>query len=442
MRYKLLNLIFLILLILPVRLAADWQIKLTVANHGSGSVQLLGEAYLGEAAGAQNGYDWQYDLAYLYPPMNPSYVVPYFVHSDWGLNNGNYSVDIRFTNPATKIWDTRIKTQNPLSYNYTLSWAISGVIPAYYNPRLVHGQASIDLRTQSSYSFVSAASLTTCSIRMEYDPSIPYLLYPLEDLLFSDNQPQRINLSRHFQVATGSLTYTFSASENLVQSIEAEGDSVYWELYPQPGWTGQTSVEISALANAHRASQVVNIWRDSTNSPPQLWQAVPTLQLIQNQSAEFSWAGLFFDADGDSLSLEIDDTATIQVVYDPVAETAMLIPAAGFKGETSLYIWLYDGHNPPVGVQLELLVQPSQPETVHNLQLYQSWDAGLICSWDAVLTDVSGAPVSGIVYELLISEDPSFAAAAIRLQRYTEGTSVQIPSALPTAFIKIIAINE
>lgn len=442
MKYKLLVPVLAALLMHAAALYADWQLSLIVTNHGSGSSVLQGYAHLGEHATASDGYDWNHDLAYQNFSPSPEYVHPYFVHTDWGTTyNGNYSVDIRSTVPATKTWNTTIKAQNRLSNNYTLSWEITGSIPSYYTPVLVFGAQTINLRAQSSHSYATAASLTNCVIRVDYDATIPYILSPIPDLLFSDNQARRVNLNEHFAVNTGSLTYSYADNAHLGQRIVNEGGAFHWEVHPLAGWIGSTSVEITATGNGHTVSQMVSIERDNTNSPPLFIDELPLLELTQNQSLIWSWAGLVYDADWDSTWVEIDDTENFSAICDYQTEEVLLIPAPAFKGQDSLQVSIHDAFNPPQTYTLHLSVLPSEPLMVQNIQLHPDGDEGIVCSWDAVTLDINGAPLAGIVYDLyLYAEWPS--ATPAQIIESISNTWVLIPDLWDRAFIRIIAKNE
>jgi hypothetical protein len=440
MKYKYL-LFSLLAVFLPIAISgADWSVRLKVHNHGSIGTQNAGSARWGEKLNALDGYD-QTDLAYAFPPMSNSYVVLYFVHTDWGPYNGNFVWDYRSTIPATKIWNTTIKAQNPLSVNYTLSWELTGDIPAYYQPSLVFGQQSINLRTQSSFNYTTSALTTNCVIRVDYDATIPYVLSPIPDLLFSDNQSRRENLDEHFGVNTGSLTYSYTDNAHLGQRIVNEGGSSYWEVHPVAGWIGSTSVEISAIGNGHTVSQTVNIERDDTNSPPLFIDELPHLELIQNQSLIWSWTNLVHDADWDSTWVEIDDTENFSAICDNAAQEALIIPMPGFKGQDSLLVSIHDAFNPPQTYTLQLSVLPSEPLTVQNIQLHPDGDQGIICSWDAVNLDISGAPLAGIVYDIYLYDEWP-AAAPVQIIESISDNWVLIPDPADKAFIRIIAINE
>jgi len=423
-------------------LFADWRLELLVTNTGTGGSENHGSAILGESGDASEAYDWGNDLAYAFPPMSNSYVAPYFLHSDWGEYNGNFSVDIRSTLPDTKTWITKIKAQNPLSTNFIISWQITGSFPPYYAPILLFGANTINMLEQSSFYYASAANISSCTIQMQYDPSYPVILDPIADMLFSDNLLREVNLNQHFAVASGELAFTYVNNEFLVQDLCTRNDSIYWAVYPVPGWTGSTQAELNATNDAHSVSMTVNITRDETNSPPVLSGSLEPLSIIQNQSQIFSWEHLLYDADLDSTWLELGSTAQIQVYPDPTLCQALIVPSAGFKGCDSLSIWIYDGFTAPQQFFLDINVLPAEPMQVQNLQISVTADSSLICAWDAVTQDISGGPISGLLYDVYVYEEIPSGATAILSQHSIAGTMIELPGDLCRGFIQVIAKNE
>ncbi|MCK9158738.1 MAG: hypothetical protein M0P53_08010, partial [Candidatus Cloacimonas sp.] len=178
-----------------INLYADWRIKLTITNQGSDD-SISASVFLGESEGAADGLD-TYDFPLGPPPNNLPYLRAFFHHIDWGSDYiGDYIKDIRSINPAAKIWNFNFtKNGTPLSNNYRLSWNITGLFPACYQPRLVFKSENINMLTQSSYLYTGW--VTSGSIQMQYNNAMPYQVLTLQELLFSDNLTKGLNLNRY-----------------------------------------------------------------------------------------------------------------------------------------------------------------------------------------------------------------------------------------------------
>ncbi len=439
MNYKILILFVFTLGIWAYAAAADWTMELIVSNGTTNPP--TGNAHMGEKTNALEGYDSE-DMAYLFPPMNPHYVVPYFKHNDWGENNGNYRGDYRSTEPADKIWNLEIKAQAPYSYNFTLNWSVSGSIPAYYTITLLHGAMQTDMVAQSSYTYSSAASLTNMTIHIGYDATMPYTLGEIGDLVFSDNQARRIVLEDYFSVATGTLEYSFTAHDSLCQSIITEGDTVYWELYPTPGWSGATTATINATANGHTLSETLNVIRDSTNSPPLMITPLEPIYVTQNQSITWSWAGLIYDADRDSVVVTLGASEYATATYNIPEQSMTIIPAPGYKGSAELELKLSDGHNALQNYPFSLVVGPAVPAKPQNICLQVISGSGISISWDPVITDQSGAPLSDLQYKVIVYEDLPGEDEVWGEYGGLTSPALALPTPPDKAFIVIKAINE
>jgi len=441
MNYKILILFVYTLGIWAYAAAADWTMELIVSNSDGAGILATGNAYLGEMAIALEGYDEE-DFAYLFPPMSDHYVVPYFKHNDWGANSGNFRRDFRSTEPADKTWNLEIKTQAPYSNNFTLSWSVSGSIPAYYTITLLHGALQTDMGAQSSYTYSSAASLTNMTIQISYDATMPYSLGEIGDLVFSDNQARRMDLGDYFSVASGALEYSFPAHDSLCQSIITEGDTVYWELYPTPGWSGETTVTINATANGHTLSETLNVIRDNTNSPPLMITPLAPINATQNQSISWCWAGLIYDADRDSVVVTLGASEYATATYDNAEQSMTITPAPGFKGSTELELNLSDGHNALQNYPFSLVVGPAVPAIPQNICLQVVSGSGISISWDPVITDQSGAPLSDLQYKVTVYGDLPGEDEVWGEYGGLTSPALSLPTPPDKAFIVIIAINE
>jgi hypothetical protein len=423
-----------------LRLHAGWELPIQIQNQGNEGNILSSSMIMGEHTSASDDYDAQNDMRYTFPPMNNNYVVCYFVHDDWGEHSGNYFTDIRSLQPDNKIWECQIRANNPYSTSFELSWDLNDDIPDCYQPVLHFGDDSIDMLQQSSYSYSSVATYKDFSIELQYNGLLPYQIQDLPALHFSDNQAQSLNLSDYFVAGSGELGFGIWAHADLVQELEVLADSTMWHVYPRPGWIGETTALISVYGPAGDSLNAeIEIERDSNNSPP-VWLGGVALQLTQNQSTVFSWAEQIFDADRDSVSLELDGGAYITVEYDEQATEANLIPEPAWKGETEITLQLDDGSNPSQDYTLTILVLPSEPQSPQNLTLEILSDQTLELHWQPVELDISGLPLSGIRYRVLLYADP--AATQLILTQQTSDSRLLLDPSSDRVFVRIIALND
>lgn len=433
--------LLLLLLALPFCLRAEWRMDIHVINYSAGATDSLSNwASFGEMQSAQEGYDSQ-DLLYNIPPMGNRYVVPYFRHTDWGANSGNFSVDIRSTVPNTKIWESSVKAQSPYTSSYTLRWhCVWGEIPAYYSPKLILGQSQIDMRSQTSFTYVSGASITNFSIQLVYDPQMPYITQPIGNILFANNQPVQIVLNHHFAVNSGSLSYSFAPNEYITQTLLNEAGNRLWKLQPVEGWIGSTSLTITAHNGTKSICQTVSATRNYINSAPEFIQPLPHLEIMQNSFFSWHWGALAEDPDGDAITLEALPTSALDIIIDNVNKILIISPAESFKGNTQLQIYLSDGTNLSFPYLLEISVLPSTPQPVQNLQLSTTTE-GMILTWNAVTLDIGGKAIGGIVYNVYSYAEPSFSAPQHLIATGLADTFLAIPAVQRQGFFRVIANN-
>ncbi len=419
-------------------LKADWRMDFCLANLGSGD-SISAYIYLGESEGAADGFD-TLDFPLSPPPNNNPYVRAYFPHSDWGSGfNGNYMKDIRAINPASKTWNfTFSKSGTPLSNNYHLSWNITGLFPACYQPRLVFNNQNINMFTQSSYSYPGWVS--SGSIQMQYNNAMPYQVLPLPELFFSDNLIKGLNLNRFFKVGSGTLNFNYLPNANLVQNLVTLQDSVWLNIYPVAGFTGTTIAEISVIGNGGTLNAQISVTRDATNSPPVYLDTIQPLLIIQNQQVIFSWAGKVLDPDLDTLTISFSGSENISIEPDETLQQATVIPAAGFKGETIFQFYIADENHSPVIYEIPVNVLPAVPGSPQNLVLQLLPENSLLLTWKTVNTDTSGLPISELSYCVRCFNDIN---STQWIQEYiVSDPYCIIPVNQDRYFIKIISINE
>ena len=421
-------------------LKADWRIEFCLANLGSGDSAISAYVYLGESKGAADGFD-TYDFPLGPPPNNLPYVRAYFPHNDWGSTfNGNYIKDIRSINPAAKTWNFTFSiTGTPLSNNYRLSWNITGLFPACYQPRLVFNSQNINMLTQSSYLYTGW--VTSGSIQMQYNNAMPYQVLTLPELLFSDNLTKGLNLNRYFKVGSGTLNFNCLPNANLVQNLVTLQDSVWLNIYPVAGFTGTTVAEFTVSGTGGTLNMQISVIRDTTNSPPVYLDTIQPLPIIQNQQGIFSWAGKVLDPDLDALIINFSGGENISIEPDETLQQAAVIPAAGFKGETVFQFSLADENHSPVIYEIPVNVLPAVPGSPQNLVLQLLPENSLLLSWQTVNTDTSGLPVNGLKYKVMLYAD---SAGTQLINQYTDISTSQIiiPIGAEKMFIKVIAVNE
>ena len=432
--------LFILTFCAAITLKADWRIEFCLANLGSGDSAISATVYLGESEGAADGFD-TFDFPLSPPPNNNPYVRAYFPHSDWGIDfNGNYMKDIRSINPASKTWNFSFtKSGTPLSNNYRLSWNITGLFPACYQPRLVFNSQNINMLTQSSYLYTGW--VTSGSIQMQYNNAMPYQVLTLPELLFSDNLTKGLNLNRYFKVGSGTLNFNCLPNANLVQNLVTLQDSVWLNIYPVAGFTGITIAEISVIGNGGTLNAQISVTRDATNSPPVYLDTIQPLLIIQNQQGIFSWAGKVLDPDLDAFSISFSGGENISIEPDETLQQATVIPAAGFKGETIFQFSLADENHSPVIYEIPVNVLPAVPGSPQNLVLQLLPENSLLLSWQTVNTDTSGLPVNGLKYKVMLYAD---SAGTQLINQYTDISASQIiiPIGAEKMFIKVIAVNE
>ena len=121
--------------------------------------------------------------------------------------------------------------------------------------------------------------------------------------------------------------------------------------------------------------------------------------------------------------------------------SAIVIPAAGFKGETIFQFSLADENHSPVIYEIPVNVLPVVPRRPQNLVLQLLPENSLLLSWQTVNTDTSGLPVNGLKYKVMLYAD---SAGTQLINQYTDISTSQIiiPIGAEKMFIKVIAVNE
>jgi len=437
-RLKALLLLVLTLLFCGEWLHAAWQIEMVYSAVIAGGTTLSDNAVLGEHASALEGFD-PYDIQMpSAPPMNPSYVRSYFPHTNWGAYNCNLKYDIRSGSIAQKTWSLTLQNSNVVSTNYSLSWVIPALMPDYYQPKLIINSVTYNMRTQNSYSFASPVS--SCSIRLDVSPGVPYLLSSPPEMLFSNNQAQSLNLAQYFAVTSGNLSYSFTPNANLVQSLVTINDSLHWQVSPVPGYIGTTTANVTATGTGGSKTANILVTRDATNSPPQYNDAPPQLSVQQNSFIIFSWAGKISDPDLDNCVVAIQDEQSYSVVIDSLLQQAIITPNPGYKGCDTLYMVISDNVSPALNVPVYISVLPSTPAAPQNLNVSLPSPGSVNLSWSPVNTDISGLPLTGVTYQVLCYADP---ACTVLLNTFVADLpQISLSANQLKQFYKVISINE
>jgi len=293
--------------------------------------------------------------------------------------------------------------------------------------------------SDSIYSYTGWIS--SGSIQMQYNNTIPYQVLTLPELFFSDNLIKGLNLNRYFKVGSGTLNFNCLPNANLVQNLVTLQDSVWLNIYPIAGFTGTTIAEISVIGNGGTLNAQISVTRDATNSPPVYLDTIQPLLIIQNQQGIFSWAGKIFDPDLDAFTISFSGGENISIEPDETLQQATVIPAAGFKGETIFQFSLADENHSPVIYEIPVNVLPAVPGRPQNLVLQLLPENSLLLTWQTVNTDTSGLPISGLKYKVMLYAD---SAGNQLINQYTDISASQfmIPVEGEKMFIKVIAVNE
>jgi hypothetical protein len=448
--------IFAIRLISPLN-AELWTIDVTALNLNSNQQgqNLIDSFIIGEYINASNGYDL-YDIPKL-PPYAAPYIHSYILHTTWGDNDGEYHRDFRHTDIDQKIWNIRIRRQNPYTNNYRLDWEIPEEFPPYYNLHLIRGTTTINMRNQNSYSYSTSSGIASMQIKTIPIYQIPYIISEIAPLLFSNNLEQEINLLEHFGILNSPLTFSLLDNQHIVQEIVIEEDIPYWRFYPVPGWTGSTEVTINAYGNSGSNSMVVSITRDDTNSLPYYINEDVMVEMTQNLDSIIDLNNTIHDDDLDPVTINVQSGLYVQAEYDSLANLIHLTPDPAFKGNDVVTLILADNVNEPNEIGIEIQVLPSQPKAVQNIVTFieevasperdESRDSGRTVSffhlsWDEVTEDVNDLPLSGISYKVLLWDDPAHLFAEEQAQEIVvlePGISIEV--AVRLLFFQVTAVN-
>lgn len=436
--YKYLILIAVIAIGGVAHLFADWQMGLSFSNLGTGGSYYRSSAYLGEHSSATNGYDWNYDIPASPAPNNPGYVRIFFPHTDWGAYNGNFRQDIRATNPLQKTWNITLAVNTALSTNYMLEWSIPIEMPDYFQPKLLIGSSTINMRNQTNH--IWTGFLSTCAVRLDLATGMPYLKGPLPELLFSNNYVQSLNLNRYFAVLSGSLNFSFSSNPLLEQSLVAMGDSLHWTLSPVYGFVGTTNVVLSATGSGGTKTATVYVIRDSTNSPPQLVVPAEPVHIWEGSGDFYYYGGSLSDPDLDPIQMIAHENEELVPSVFSDLQAVFLLPAPGIKGYTGFFMEISDGINNPQSYEIPVYVNPLEPHPVTEINFIRSADGSLVLSWTEVESSVNGTPLYDLEYRITGYADASCTQQLFETD--TADTELTILNIYPRLFLKISVINE
>lgn len=434
---KILSLIALMATSWVASFCSSWQLSLTYTNTGTGGAMINSTAYLGEDPNATNGWDWNFDVPLPPAPNNPGYVRIYFPHSDFGANNGNYLVDIRANNPVQKTWNISLAVNTPLSTAYSLSWVIPPLMPDYYQPKLLIGSSTINMRSQSSYAWTGYMS--SCSVRLDLLAGMPYLLAIPPDLLFSNNQPQYLNLQNYFSVISGNLSFAFSANANLEQSLVSVNDSLHWKVNPLHGYSGTTSVNLSATGSGGTKTVSVDVTRDATNSPPVFSPPLEAVQIEEGSGGYFSYEGLISDPDLDPVQIQAIGDSTLSLEVMQSLQAVHILPSPGVKGNGSFILELSDGLNPAQSYNIPIYIYPLEPQQVTNVNI-NIQNGSLLIAWSPVTHSIWSIPVFDLEYRVCGFSDAACTQPLFNL--VTPENNLSLPAIYPTVFVRITTINE
>ncbi|MDZ4121059.1 MAG: hypothetical protein U1C33_01465 [Candidatus Cloacimonadaceae bacterium] len=424
-------------------MASEWLVTFTITNINTSGNSPSATVYFGEHPNATDGYDPHYDFLVFSGGMNTQPIVMFFPKTDWGSNNGNYQRDTRSPAITAKTWNTRITRNSTVSTSYLMEWVLPPSLPAYLKLEMVLGTTTIDLRNQSSYSFVYTTPSTPQNfvLRTTLITGLPYITSSITEQNFSDNLMRSISLNNHFGIINGSISYSLQSNPNVVQNISTVGGLTTWNFRPIHGFVGSTSVEIHASGTAGTCTQTVQIHRDNTNSPPQISFEPELVQTLQNHPIQLDFASAFFDIDLDPIFVTAISGNKANALWDNENEILLISPLPAVKGQDTVYIAISDNVNDPVLIPIAVEILPTQPKRVQNVTIAAS-NGSIILVWDAVDTDVYELPIADVMYKITVYEIiPSGDIGPIQTV-FTNEPQLTLSEIYGKAFFKIVTINE
>jgi fibronectin-binding autotransporter adhesin len=144
--------------------AFDWRVQ--IEAH-SGNLQDM-HNYFGTAVAG----DVQYDALDIYElvPMNREFISAYFAHPGWDGHEGNFTQDIQSATGNSYVWDYTVAT-NSRQELVLLNWVIPELMDQTLTVILTdhHTNTSIDMRSQSSYTYTIETSIAKAA-----GPELPF----------------------------------------------------------------------------------------------------------------------------------------------------------------------------------------------------------------------------------------------------------------------------
>ncbi len=190
----------------------------------------------------------------------------------------------------------------------------------------------------------------------------------------------------------------------------------------------------SSLINAY-IELIVN------NYPPEILIQIPPVYIMENQSDTINNLDqYFYDADGDSLTFSVISSPYIEITF-PLPSCALIVPEISWYGNETIRLQAKDTAGATVDMDVEVIIEPSQPNPVENIQI--SVDNQLVyIEWQPVTTDINNMPVNNIVYHIYESSDPDFVISSETLVATTESTFISFPyTGIDSKFYNITANN-
>ncbi|MFC1553440.1 T9SS type A sorting domain-containing protein [candidate division KSB1 bacterium] len=131
----------------------DWRINLSAESGDSKDIY----NYLGTAGWGNSTYD-ESDI-YELVPLDDEFITLYFPHTDWDINPGNFTQDIRQSDSENLTWSFNIETN--IKDEVNLKWNIPEDIKAEFDISLIDANTgtSIDMIKQNEYAYISEAEI-------------------------------------------------------------------------------------------------------------------------------------------------------------------------------------------------------------------------------------------------------------------------------------------
>ncbi len=177
------------------------------------------------------------------------------------------------------------------------------------------------------------------------------------------------------------------------------------------------------------------------NHPPEIISPIPTITLTENLNSSFNFYNYFVDADDDLISFSTENLEHIDIEFPIFSQDAIITPEQSWFGSETFLLIAQDSKGESVSTNVNIIVNPSQPASVSNLQINISGE-NIHLSWTAVGKDIYEFPIQNVFYNVYASPEADFPISAGNKIGSTSATSLSVPIENDTRlFFKVTAIN-